>query len=68
MKRTKLPSTVDCCHCKRRLNFMQYISGSPADTVEPERIRVIPDFSKAGYTVFCTCGQYMVFRHPSALQ
>jgi hypothetical protein len=47
---------------------MQYISGSPADTVEPERIRVIPDFSKAGYTVFCTCGQYMVFRHPSALQ
>jgi len=47
---------------------MQYISGGPLDTVEPEFIRMIPDTLRAGCTIFCTCGRYMVFRQPSELR
>ncbi len=67
MKSEKRPSTVDCYNCKRRLNFMQYLSSTPDPAMKPERVRVIPDTVRAGHTIFCTCGHYMVFRQPSEL-
>lgn len=68
MKTKKRPSTVDCYNCKRRLNFMQHLNSTPGSTVESERVRLIPDTLRAGYTIFCTCEHYMVFRQPSELR
>lgn len=68
MKHEKRPSIVDCYNCKRRLNFMQYISSGPQESTDPKTIKVIGATMFAGYAILCTCGHYMVFRNPSEMR